>query len=224
MPGFFVTGTDTGVGKSLIAAALCHRYQQMGQKVAAMKPVASGCTQTHDGLRNDDALLLQQYCDASFSCADINPIALKEPVAPHLAAQQMNITIQVESLLQHYQNLENNSDIVIVEGVGGWSVPLNDQQDMALLATGINLPVILVVGMRLGCINHALLTAQAIRTAGLPLAGWVANQIDANMLLYKENINALRERIKAPQLASITYQEHIEIEQLATQLQLSPYL
>lgn len=173
--GFFVTGTDTEVGKTVISVGLIQALQKQGLSVAAMKPVASGCQMTADGLRNDDALALQQAADIKTDYQTINPYAFAPAIAPHIAAQQAGVEIDLSKLLGQFQQLQNIADVVVVEGAGGWLVPLNDQQTIADLAVKINLPVVLVVAIKLGCINHALLTADSIRASGLTLAGWVAN-------------------------------------------------
>ncbi len=200
--GFFVTGTDTEVGKTVISVGLIYALQQQGLKVAAMKPVASGCQMTVDGLRNEDALSLQQAADIKVDYQDINPYAFEPAIAPHIAAQQAAVGIDLTRLLQGYQQLQSRSDAVVVEGAGGWLVPLNDNQCIADLAIKINLPVVLVVAIKLGCINHALLTADSIRATGLELAGWVANDfLDDEQ--HEEIIHSIQARINAPCLGLV---------------------
>ncbi len=200
--GFFVTGTDTEVGKTVISVGLIHALQDQGLKVAAMKPVASGCQMTAHGLRNDDALALQQAADIQVDYPAINPYAFESPIAPHIAAQQAEVSIDLTRLLQGYQQLKSMSDAVVVEGAGGWLVPLNDKQSIADLAIKIELPVVLVVAIKLGCINHALLTADSIRSIGLPLAGWVANDFLDNDQ-HDEIIQSIKARINAPCLGVV---------------------
>lgn len=204
--GFVVTGTDTGIGKTLISAALCHACTQQGMRVAAMKPVASGCEETLAGLRNADALMLARYCDPELSYDEINPVALQEACAPHIAAQKAGVEIDMDVLLTQFARLAQSYDVTIVEGVGGWQVPINETHSMADLFTAMRLPVILVVGMRLGCLNHALLTQQAILASGLPLAGWVANHCDAQFANCQENIDYLQAHLAAPLIAEIPCQ------------------
>ncbi len=200
--GFFVTGTDTEVGKTVISVGLIYTLQQQGLKVAAMKPVASGCQMTVHGLRNEDALSLQQAADIKVDYQDINPYAFEPAIAPHIAAQQAAVGIDLTRLLQGYQQLQSRSDAVVVEGAGGWLVPLNDNQCIADLAIKINLPVVLVVAIKLGCINHALLTADSIRATGLELAGWVANDfLDDEQ--HEEIIHSIQARINAPCLGLV---------------------
>lgn len=206
--GFFVTGTDTGVGKTWISAALLHAFNRQGLKTVAMKPVASGCTQTPAGLRNDDAVLLQQTASVALDYDDINPYAFEPPVAPHLAARQSGIKIEPSRIKSGFDQLLAHGDLAIVEGVGGWQVPVNDDETMADVAGLLGLPVVLVVGMRLGCINHALLTMEAIERSALPVAGWIANVIDPGMAYLDENIDALRERIPALFMGNIPYMQH----------------
>ena len=175
MRSLFVTGTDTEVGKTRISVGLIHNLIEQGYKVAGMKPIASGCEKTADGLRNEDALALMQASNVELAYDVVNPYAFEPAIAPHIAAQQMNVDIDL-SLIQHnYQLIQQKADIVVVEGAGGWFVPLDSSKTMADLATKLDLNVVLVVGIRLGCINHALLSVEAIKQSGLMLNGWVAN-------------------------------------------------
>jgi len=195
--GFFVTGTDTEVGKTVISVGLIHALQQQGLKVAAMKPVASGCQMTVEGLHNDDALALQAAVDIKLDYQTVNPYAFAPAIAPHIAAQQVGVTVDLNKLLDNYQQIRKTAEAVVVEGAGGWLVPLNDNQSIADLAIKINLPVVLVVAIKLGCINHALLTADSIRATGLDLAGWVANDfLDDEQ--HDQIIQSIQTRINAP--------------------------
>jgi len=198
---YFVTGTDTGVGKTLVASALLHAFARSGQSVVGMKPVAAGC----EACQCEDVEALRAASTVDAPREWINPYALPAPVAPHLAAQQAGLTLDIAPMLNAYWHLQALADVVIVEGVGGWMVPFNDTQSSADLAQQLALPVILVVGMRLGCLNHALLTAQAIQAQGLQLRGWVANRIDPVMPLFEENVQALQARLKAPLLGIVPY-------------------
>ncbi|BAV32724.1 dithiobiotin synthetase [Sulfuricaulis limicola] len=204
--GWFVSGTDTGVGKTLVSRLLLEALKHAGHPAAGMKPVASGCHVTAAGLRSDDALELMQASGAAADYADVNPYALRSACAPHIAAQEMGVAIRLEKILESFRRLQEKSPWVVVEGVGGWMVPLGEQLTMAEVARALSLPVILVVGLRLGCLNHALLTVEAIRRADIPLAGWVANRIDPAMTHVPENIAALAQKIEAPLLAQIPYQ------------------
>lgn len=201
---YFVTGTDTGVGKTLISCALLHAFSSRGHNVVGMKPVAAGCDD--DGL-NEDVKRLRAASTVLSTLGQINPYSFSRPIAPHIAAQHAGISINFDRILESYQELSAQAEIVIVEGAGGFLIPLNNKQDSADLAIALELPVILVVGMRLGCLNHALLSMQAINNAGLRCAGWVANSIDNNMILLEENISALQQRIKAPLLGIIHFQD-----------------
>jgi len=180
MKGFFVTGTDTGVGKTQISVALMALLQQQGLIVAGMKPIASGCEITAEGLQNDDALQLQQQANIDLPYTLMNPYAFEAEIAPHIAAQQVDIEIDLDLIVENYQQIQQDSDCIIVEGAGGWLVPINTQYTMADLALRLQLPIILVVDIKLGCINHALLTVQAIESTGLTLQGWVANHTQEN--------------------------------------------
>lgn len=199
--GFFVTGTDTGIGKTTVSCALLHAFAAQGNKVAGMKPIAAG---SENG-KWPDVELLFAASNISITRQQINPYAFDSPISPHIAAQQTGTEIDLMIIHQAYHELSSKADIVIVEGAGGFLVPINPSQNGADLAIKLNLPVILVVGMRLGCLNHALLTAQAIRAAGLTLAGWVANCIDPKMLVLAENIATLEQRLDCPLLGVLPF-------------------
>lgn len=202
----FVTGTDTEVGKTFFTAALVTALQQH-YSVIGLKPVAAGCEWREERWQNEDALQLMEAMQTNHNYADINPIALQPPIAPHIAAKQANIELSVATL-QKACPLENlPQDYVIVEGAGGWLVPLNDEETFADYVEKQNLDVILVVGLKLGCINHALLTANNVLSRGLNLVGWVANHIDPDMLNQQENIETLNNRLNCPLIAEIPYIE-----------------
>ena len=200
--GVFVTGTDTEVGKTRISVGLVAALQQQGLSVAVMKPVASGCEQTVDGLRNEDALVLMQQADVKMTYDVINPFAFEPAIAPHLAAIEQAVSIDMSVIQDNFQKLADKADCVVVEGAGGWLVPMDAQQTLADLAVRLELPVIMVVSIKLGCINHALLTVQAIKHAGLPLLGWVANCIEPSAQ-QNEIIESLTSRIEAPCLGQV---------------------
>lgn len=201
---FFVTGTDTEIGKTTIAAGLLHAARLAGLSTAAAKPVASGCVQTADGLRNDDALALLGECTLALRYEEVNPLAFEPAIAPHLAAQEAGVRLNVAALQGPVQTiLDKQADFTVVEGAGGWRVPLAEGQALSDLAIALQLPVILVVGVRLGCINHALLTAEAILRDGLPLAGWVANLVDPQTSRLEDNLATLTERLPAPCLGYV---------------------
>ncbi len=198
MSGLFIAGTDTGVGKTLAAKALIQRGVAAGKRVAAMKPVSAGCVQTPEGWLNDDVAQLRAASNVVLPLALMNPYAFELPIAPHIAAQQAGIEIDLARIESAYREIESQSDEVIVEGVGGLLVPLNANQTAADIVVRLNLPVILVVGMRLGCLNHALLTVEAMQQRGLTLAGWIANRIDPAMPAFDANLASLQARISAP--------------------------
>lgn len=202
----FIAGTDTGIGKTHAACAVIHALRATGERVCGMKPVASGCMETAHGLRNDDALALQAASSAPVPAYEhINPIALREPLSPHLAAAHENVTITLSPLQTAFHHLRTHYDTVVVEGVGGWRVPLAPGLFASEIAKAWALPVVLVVGMRLGCLNHALLTAQAIQADGCRLVGWIANHIDPNMAAMEENIDTLRKLLSAPCLGILPH-------------------
>lgn len=195
MKGLFVTGTDTGVGKTRVAVALIHAFRSQGLKVAAMKPVSAG---SEPGELNEDVVALMQAANVDAAVCDINPYAFADPIAPHIAAEQACVRIELPVIAAAYARLASQADVVVVEGAGGWRVPLNDRQDMASLAQHLGLPVVLVVGLRLGCLSHALLTAESIQHLNLPWAGWIGNHIDPDMAVPVQNLQALHSRLPAP--------------------------
>ncbi|MGH8455745.1 MAG: dethiobiotin synthase [Stenotrophobium sp.] len=195
----FVTGTDTGVGKTYVSCALLGQARKQGMKVCGYKPVASGCEPTPGGLRNDDALALQKSAGTREPYESINPYAFAPAIAPHLAARAAGTRIKITQLNAVHAELAGRYELVVVEGAGGWQVPLNDDLSFAGWIAQRNWPVLLVVGMRLGCINHALLSAESI-SRRTRLAGWVANVLPPEMTMLEENIATLREHLAAPQL------------------------
>jgi dethiobiotin synthetase len=203
--GYFITGTDTGVGKTVVTLGLMQRLQGQGRRVVAMKPVASGCRRTGQGLRNADALLLQQQGSLPLEYSQVNPYAFEPAIAPHLAAAETGVRIELDAIMRGFERLAAQADLIFVEGIGGWLVPLNEVQTVADLAADLGLGIILVVGIRLGCLNHALLTQAAIAGAGLRLAGWVANHPSPGCERAGENIRALQSRITAPLLGTVPF-------------------
>jgi dethiobiotin synthetase len=192
--GFFITGTDTGVGKTWVAVALTRALVELGLKTAVMKPVAAGAMQTPEGARNDDALELLAASNVHAAYEDVNPWLLATAASPHLAARHDGVTIGYEKIALAHHKLAAQSDLVLVEGAGGWLAPISATATMADVAERLGLPVILVVGMRLGCLNHALLTREAIRSCGLTFAGWIANRMPTEMALARPNIDSLAGR------------------------------
>ena len=202
----FVTGTDTGVGKTLVSAALLHTLARHHSRVVGMKPVAAG-TECINGVQaNEDVLALRAASSCAVPPELDNPVLLPDPVSPHIAAARTGVRIDIAHLVACHRALTALADAVVVEGAGGFLVPLSATETGADLAQALSLPVLLVVGLRLGCLNHALLTAEAIRARGLTLAGWVANQVDATMLAQEDNIAFLQQNLQAPLLASIPFQ------------------
>ena len=198
----FVTGTDTEVGKTRISVGLIKVLQQQGLRVAAMKPVASGCEWQDGQWQNEDALALIQQADIKLPYSQVNPYAFEPAIAPHLAAEQIGQTISLNRIETQFAAMQLQADAIVVEGAGGWLVPLNDQQTIADLAKALKLPVVLVVAIKLGCINHALLTVQAIADSGLTLVGWVANDFlqDPQSTAI---IQSLTQRISSPCLGTV---------------------
>ena len=203
----FVTGTDTEIGKTLVSAALLHGFAALGLRAAAMKPIAAGAFERDGEWHNEDADQLDASANVALPPSIRTPFLLKEAAAPHIAAARENVSLDIARIVEAHQFAVQQADVVVVEGVGGFRVPLTDVHDTADLAFALNLPVVLVVGMRLGCISHALLSAEAIAARGLHLVGWVANQIDPAMLFPAENIEAIRLRLdsqyNAPLLGTI---------------------
>jgi dethiobiotin synthetase len=210
MSHYFITGTDTGVGKTFVTCAMLHRLKAQGISAIGMKPIAAGGDMTPDGLQNDDIEALRDASSVKLASEDLNCYLFAEPIAPHIAAANEDVDIDMDVIRQRFDQLAELADTVLVEGVGGFIVPLGDGVDTADLAADLDLPVILVVGIRLGCLNHALLTQEAIRARGLTLAGWIANQIDPNMSEFEANVDALEERIRAPLIGIIEFQKNAD--------------
>lgn len=201
--GYFVTGTDTGVGKTRVAVALVHALRAQGLRVAVMKPVAAGCA---PGVPNEDVSALMQAANVAADINDVNPYRFAAAIAPHIAAAQAGVRIELNRVADAYVRLAACADAVVVEGAGGWRVPLNEREDMADLAVRLGLPVLLVVGLRLGCLNHALLTADAVVRRGVPWAGWIANAIDPVMACAEENLATLHRHLPGPCLGVAPYE------------------
>lgn len=207
MKGIFVTGTDTGIGKTWFTLACINAMQQAGVKTVAMKPVASGAELIDGQLRNEDALLIQQALNHPVAYELINPYVFALPVSPHIAAAEAGIEIELPRIQTVWQQLTRDTDFAMVEGVGGWLAPLSAKLTVADLAKALNLPVVMVVGLRLGCLNHARLTGQAIEQAGLQLAGWVANCIDPQLPFLEQQIDYLRRTLGMAPLARLAWQQ-----------------
>lgn len=222
MDGLYVTGTDTGIGKTLASTALLHAYRARGLRAVGMKPVASGCDVTDDGYRNADALALQAASDPRPPYAQVNPYALPLPLAPELAAREAGINIDLETIRAAHARLQSRSDIVVVEGVGGWAAPLSATLDQADLVGALDLPVLLVVGMRLGCISHARLGAAAIAADGARMVGWICNQIDPAMERCDDVFASLQARLPVPCWARFPFDPVCDASRFATLLKLPP--
>jgi len=218
MKGAFITGTDTDCGKTEIALALMDALRKRGLSVLGMKPVASGCKHTRKGPRNEDAQRLRAQGSSELSYDLVNPYAFEPPIAPHIAAGQAGLEIELETIRGSAERLARLCDFLVVEGVGGWRVPLGPSLSVSDLPRALDLPVILVSGIRLGCINHSLLTAESIRASGARLAGWVANQIDPDMLVHDENLATLAALIDAPCLGVVPWMVSPDPRQLAKHL------
>jgi dethiobiotin synthetase len=214
--GFFVTGTDTGVGKTRFAVALLEALTRAGARTAGMKPVASGCETRGGRLVNDDALALKAASSIDAPYDQVNPYAFAPAIAPHVAAARAGVSIELSRLRSCFDALALRADSVVVEGAGGWLVPLGPDTTMADLAASLRLPIVLVVGMRLGCISHALLTARAIEASGQRLAGWVANDPQPPMPERAASVAAIAERLDAPCIADLGHDEEPNLESIAS--------
>lgn len=219
VPAFYVTGTDTSIGKTIASTALLHALRARGQRAVGMKPVASGCTREADGWRNEDALALQEASAPRPRYDDLNPYALPLPLAPELAAADAGVQLDLAPIVAAFARLRAQADVVVVEGVGGWAAPLSATLDQADLARALGLPVVLVVGLRLGCLNHARLSAAAIAADGLQCIGWIGNEIDPAMERIDDNMAMLRTRLPMPCWGRLPYRPQPQAEKLAAELQ-----
>ncbi|WP_368564103.1 dethiobiotin synthase [Pseudoxanthomonas sp. UTMC 1351] len=218
MNSVFVTGTDTGAGKTMASTALLHAMRAQGLRAVGMKPVASGCDATTDGWRNEDALALQSASDPIPAYGDLNPYALPQPLAPEIAAREAGVEIALEPIIAAFERLRARADVIVVEGVGGWAAPLTATLDQRHLVEALGLPVVLVVGMRLGCLNHARLTARAVQADGAKLVGWIANEIDPQMERRDENFALLKARMPVPCWGRLPYARAADSRVLAQYL------
>ena len=216
--GYFITGTDTDVGKTCATIALMRYFKRQGKTVLGMKPVASGCTLQADELKNADALLIQENASVKVDYQLINPYAYELSVSPHIAG--VHSPVKLEIIVECFNSLKALAEVIIVEGAGGWYVPLNAQDDISDLANALGLPVILVVGLRLGCINHAKLSYQAIQLSGIACVGWIAVCVDPDLLNRDENIQTITAALPVPLLGILPYQQALDFELLADQLTL----
>ncbi len=207
-PGVYITGTDTGIGKTAVSCVLLRTLGFRGVDAVGMKPVASGCERTDAGFRNADAIKLIAASSQVVDYNLVNPYAFAEPVSPHLAAGDEGTSIDPARINQAFHRLQESADLVVVEGVGGWLAPLGYSLMQADIVRTLDVPVLLVVGLRLGCLNHALLTARAIEADGCRLIGWIGNCIDPDMLRVEDNIETLARRIQAPLLGIVEHDDH----------------
>ena len=221
--GVFVTGTDTGVGKTLAACALLHALAARGVSASPMKPIAAGANEVDGVWANDDTRALIR-ASGRREATDVTPVLLREPMAPHIAAELEGVTLSLAPILAAFERVAARDHFVVVEGVGGFKVPLGHGLDTVDLARALGLPVVLVVGLRLGCLNHALLTADAVAAAGLRLAGWIANRVDPAMRVPDENVAALRARLDAPLLGRLPFDATADARAMARHLDVTPLL
>ncbi|MCZ6804005.1 MAG: dethiobiotin synthase [Proteobacteria bacterium] len=218
--GVFITGTDTGVGKTRFTVILMEALKKQGHQVAGMKPIASGAILDDGSLINEDARLIMHHCSKVTRYDLINPVVFEPPVAPHIAASQKKEIVDLDKIIASYGQLASNDRFVVVEGIGGWRAPISDNKSIVDLVRMLDLPVILVVGIRLGCINHAILTVEAIRTDGVNLCGWVSNQLDKDYLFKQETIDTLNERLDCPQIADLAYKKDFEPDKMLDRINL----
>jgi len=220
----FVTGTDTGVGKTVVACALVRGFVSRGQRVAVMKPVASGAIRTEEGLRNTDALALLRAANVSAPYAQVNPYCFESAVSPHIAAKDAKIEVDIGLIATNFNNLATRADWIVIEGAGGWLAPVSEAHTMADLATSLAVPALIVVGLRLGCLNHAQLTRESMRGRGVAFAGWIANAIDPAMARTAENLATLERMLGEPPLALLRWAgpaaAHLTLAETAARLML----
>ena len=222
---YFITGTDTDAGKTVVSCGLLEAARQKQLQTIALKPVSAGCDSTPEGLRNGDAMELMKAMTLELPYAQVNPVAFEPPIAPHIAAEEEGRRTTVNRLAGICRGaLMRKHDLSLIEGAGGWRVPLNNREMLSGLALTMNTPVILVVGMKLGCLNHALLSAEAIVRDGAKLAGWVANQIDPDMNHYEENIQTLKDSLPVPCLGVVPWLEHLNNKVIAEYLDIQALL
>jgi len=218
MTNFFITGTDTGVGKTWFTVALMAALKRRGLNVMGMKPIATGAEKIKDKLINEDAKLIMQNCSQTVSYDLINPFVFELPSAPHIAAKHEGAVIGLDQIIKNYHLLKSMCDVLVVEGVGGWRVPVTDEHSLVDLVNKLDLSVILVVGMRLGCINHAILTAEAINADGLNLCGWVSNHLDRVYFEGEETIKTLKKRLNCPHIGNLLHNSDFDPDKLSTEI------
>jgi dethiobiotin synthetase len=215
MPAYFITGTDTDVGKTIVATALLKYFNSKGMSTIGFKPIAAGCESTEQGLRNSDALSLQQNSSLNLPYETVNPFAFEPPIAPHIAAKLVGEKVSIDGLSTAFNTIKSqNCDVTVVEGAGGWYLPINDSEFLYQWVMQEKLTVILVVGIKLGCLNHALLSQSVILAQGLTIAGWVANVVSPQARYIDENIATLKQHLSSPLLATIPFVEAQQFTEL----------
>ena len=222
MKHFYVTGTDTGIGKTIASTSLLLALRSSGLRAVGMKPVASGCARADTGWHNEDALALLEASDPRPDYADLNPYALPLPLAPEIAAREAGVEIELRKIVSAFERLQSLADAIVVEGVGGWLAPLSATLDQFDVVRVLRLPVVMVVGMRLGCLNHARLTARAIADDGCELVGWIANHVDPDMERQDENFELLRARLQTPCWGRLPFCSAPDAEYLSRELKFVP--
>jgi dethiobiotin synthetase len=219
---YFITGTDTDVGKTICTRALLQAAHKQNKSTLAYKPISAGCEETEFGLRNSDALILKQHSTIDVNYDAVNPIAFKQPIAPHIAALENNQMIDLALIDQGLNFLQKQqAQYLFVEGAGGWHLPINHKQLFSEWVIEKKLPVIVVVGLKLGCLNHALLTVKSIQQSGLIIAGWIANHLQPNMPYVDQNVDTLKSFIDAPLIGNVPYLQNIEDQDLSIYISVS---
>ena len=218
MLNFFITGTDTEIGKTWFTVSLMAMLKKNGFSVMGMKPFATGATTTKEGLINEDARLIMQSCSKPVPYDLINPFVCEQPAAPTIAAKGESVSIDLDQIIKNYNTLKSMADVVVVEGIGGWRVPITDEYYLSEFVKRLDLSVILVVGIRLGCINHAILTEEAIRSDGHDLCGWASNRLDRVYSHGKETVKIIKKRLNCPHIANFPFCGDFEPEKLAQQI------
>ena len=221
MTNFFITGTDTGVGKTWFTVAFMGALKRKGLSVMGMKPIATGAEKTKGRLINEDAKLILQNCSQMVSYNLVNPFVFELPSSPHVAAKHQGTVIDLDQIIKNYHFLKSMCDVLVVEGVGGWRTPITDEHSLTDLVSKLNVSVILVVGMRLGCINHAILTAEAIKADGLNLCGWASNHLDRVYSNSEETIKTLKKQLDCPHIGDLLYNSDFDPDKLSTEISLS---
>ncbi len=213
MKTYFVTGTDTGIGKTFVCSSLLSSAKNLGYSTLGLKPIAAGCEETENGLRNEDALALQKFSTVNLSYKETNPFALKEAIAPHIAAEKEELQLSVKDILVHVKkSTASFANLCVIEGAGGWKVPINETETMADLALALGFPIIFVVGIRLGCINHGMISAESLINDGAEVAGWIANVVEKDMPAEAENVDTLIKNLPFEFLGKIAYSPGLSSE------------